>query len=137
MKIPGIRVRLDFGPDRALGPGKIALLEAIERTGSLSQAARDLGMSYRRGWLLLHSTNSLLTEPVSVATTGGAGGGGVELTATGKALIKAFRQLEKTVMRNAGKNFGAFTLAHHEPERDSAPVKRVPLDRRARKKPGR
>jgi molybdate transport system regulatory protein len=76
VKHPSIRFRVDFGPKSAVGPGKIALLEYIERSGSLSQAARDLKMSYRRAWLLLDSLNSSFVEPVTVAKVGRAGHGG-------------------------------------------------------------
>ena len=76
----GVRLRIDFGPRSSIGPGKIGLLERIESTGSLSQAARELGMSYRRAWLLLDDLNHALTEPVTTASVGGAGGGGARLT---------------------------------------------------------
>ncbi len=56
------------------------MLEAIRRDGSLSQAARSLGMSYRRAWLLIESLNSYFQEPVTLATKGGKGGGGVTIT---------------------------------------------------------
>jgi molybdate transport repressor ModE-like protein len=59
-----------------VGPGKIELLEQIERAGSLSKAARDNGMSYRRAWQLLESLNSSFATPVAVARMGGYGGGG-------------------------------------------------------------
>ena len=76
----GVRLRVDLGPAQSIGPGKIALLERIEATGSLSQAARDLAMSYRRAWLLLDDLNHAFTEPVTTASIGGAGGGGARLT---------------------------------------------------------
>lgn len=69
-----IRFRVDFGPDSAVGPGKIALLEQIERTGSLSKAADSLKMSYRRGWDLLGSLNNGFVEPVALTAIGGRGG---------------------------------------------------------------
>ncbi len=71
----GVRLRVDIGPDCSIGPGKVALLEQIERSGSLSQAARDLKMSYRRAWLLLEDLNRTLSQPVTTASIGGAGGG--------------------------------------------------------------
>jgi len=61
---PIIRFRIDFGPRSCVGPGKISLLEQIERCGSLSEAARDLNMSYRRAWQLLDSLNSCFRTPV-------------------------------------------------------------------------
>src|SRR3974390_1361736 len=76
MVTASIRFRVDFGDRCAIGPGKIALLETIARTGSLSQAARDLKMSYRRAWLLLNSVNTSFRRPVAALSTGGGGGGG-------------------------------------------------------------
>jgi len=91
----GVRLRIDFGPRSSIGPGKIALLEGIEASGSLSQAARELGMSYRRAWLLLDDLNHALNEPVATAIIGGAGGGGARLTPFGRELIAAYRDVER------------------------------------------
>jgi len=90
----GVRLRIDLAPGSSIGPGKIALLERIEASGSLSQAARELGMSYRRAWLLLDDLNHVLGEPVSTASVGGAGGGGARLTEFGRKLIVAYRDVE-------------------------------------------
>lgn len=89
-----VRLRIDFGPRSSIGPGKIALLERIEASGSLSQAARELGMSYRRAWLLLNDLNRALGEPVTTASVGGSGGGGARLTPFGRKLIAAYRDVE-------------------------------------------
>ncbi|MGH8288396.1 MAG: winged helix-turn-helix domain-containing protein [Steroidobacteraceae bacterium] len=91
---PQIRFRVDFDDRCSVGVGKIRLLEAIEHTGSLSQAARDLGMSYRRAWLLIDSLNGEFDTPVINATVGGSGGGGAKLTSFGEELIEAYRRLE-------------------------------------------
>jgi molybdate transport system regulatory protein len=98
---PSIRVRIDLSPDSALGPGKIALLEHIEATGSLSQAARELGMSYRRAWLLLDDVNRMFTEPATTASVGGSGGGGAQLTDLGCAIVKAYREIEDAAEKAA------------------------------------
>src|SRR5580692_1794310 len=88
-----LTVRVDFGADRALGPGKIRLLEAIGKTGSISRAGRALGMSYRRAWLLIDDMNR--TFRAAVATQpGGVKGGGAALTAFGVALIENYRAIE-------------------------------------------
>jgi len=89
-----LMLRVDFGPNRALGPGKIRLLEAIDRTGSISQAGRALGMSYRRAWLLIDDLNRCFREPVLAAQPGGARGGGAELTAFGRKLVRDYRAIE-------------------------------------------
>ncbi len=75
-----VRFRLDFADVAAVCPGKIDLLEHIQSTGSLSQAGRELGMSYRRAWLLLDSLNSSFREPVVSTSIGGKAGGGAWLT---------------------------------------------------------
>jgi molybdate transport system regulatory protein len=91
---PGIRFRIDFHDRCSVGIGKITLLEAIARTGSLSQAARVIGMSYRRAWLLIDSMNADFDTPVISATVGGSGGGGAQLTSFGQELVQAYRKLE-------------------------------------------
>jgi molybdate transport system regulatory protein len=93
-----IRLRIDFGATSSLGPGKIVLLEQIARTGSLSQAARELGMSYRRAWQLLDDLNHSFNAAVARASVGGVGGGGVELTAFGEELIRAYRAAERAAL---------------------------------------
>jgi molybdate transport system regulatory protein len=94
MPTPTVRFRIDFSKGTHVGPGKIDLLVAIRNSGSLSQAARDLGMSYRRAWVLLDSLKASFREPVAVASTGGKGGGGVQVTAFGEELINSYRDLE-------------------------------------------
>jgi molybdate transport system regulatory protein len=89
-----LTVRVDFGSDRALGPGKIRLLEAIGKTGSISQAGRALDMSYRRAWLLVDDMNRCFREPVVTAQPGGAQGGGAALTQFGLELIDKYRSIE-------------------------------------------
>ena len=75
-----LTVRLDFDEERRLGVGKIALLEAIEKTGSISAAGRLHAMSYRRAWLLVGELNQLFATPLVAAHNGGAKGGGAALT---------------------------------------------------------
>jgi molybdate transport system regulatory protein len=89
-----LTLRIDFGPDRALGPGKIRLLEAIRKTGSISKAGRSLSMSYRRAWLLVDDMNRCFREPAVVTQPGGARGGGAALTPFGAELIEKYRAIE-------------------------------------------
>ena len=84
MDTPKLTLRVDLGSGRALGPGKIRLLEAIAKTGSISQAGRKLGMSYRRAWLLVDDMNNCFRDPVIEAQPGGAHGGGAVLTPFGE-----------------------------------------------------
>lgn len=88
------RMRITDGDVIAVGPGKIALLEAIERTGSITAAAKDLDMSYRRAWLLLDELNRSLRQPAVDSAKGGQRGGGSALTAAGRQLIELYRRIE-------------------------------------------
>lgn len=89
---PGIRVLI--GAATALGPGKAALLEAIGRTGSISAAARQLGMSYRRAWLLVDAINGRFKDILVSTATGGKGGGGARLTDAGIEVVRRYRAIE-------------------------------------------
>jgi molybdate transport system regulatory protein len=128
---PVIRFRIDFNPDSHVGPGKIDLLEAIDSSGSLSQAARDLGMSYRRAWLLVHSLNSTFKEPVTRASTGGRGGGGVTLTPFGAALVERYRTLEREFAALAARRLGGIRAALAPPPRGKSGSRRDAKSRAA------
>ena len=82
-----IRISIVFDSGARIGPGKAALLESIRNTGSISAAARDMGMDYKRAWTLLDSMNQTFTEPVVSAASGGARGGGARLTAFGAEVL--------------------------------------------------
>lgn len=96
---PIIRIRIDFAENVHVGPGKIALLEAIKSNGSISDAARSLGMSYRRAWMLIDSLKQGFSEAVTISAAGGAGGGGARVTTFGANLIRQYRILEREVGR--------------------------------------
>lgn len=87
-------IRLDLAPGGRIGPGKIALLEAIAATGSISGAGRRLRMSYRRAWLLVEELNRVFTEPVVATQLGGSQGGGAKLTPLGRELVAQYRAIE-------------------------------------------
>ena len=89
-------IRHGAGPaELAIGPGKVALLEAIRDTGSITAAARALGMSYRRAWLLVDETNRCLIGPAVETASGGPQGGGTVLTPLGTRLVRRYRALER------------------------------------------
>jgi molybdate transport system regulatory protein len=95
------RVRITRGGDIALGPGKIALLEAIARTGSITGAARALEMSYRRAWLLVDTMNRSFRTPLVEAGAGGSRGGGAALTPLGREVVERYRRIEASAARAA------------------------------------
>jgi molybdate transport system regulatory protein len=86
-------VRIHIG-EMVLGPGKADLLEAIGRTGSISAAGRELGMSYRRAWLLADALNHMFPEVLVTASPGGSHGGGAKLTDYGRGVAAAYRRVE-------------------------------------------
>jgi len=88
------RVRILIGDGMVLGPGKVDLLEAIGRTGSISAAGRELGMSYRRAWLLVDALNHMFPDQLVSAAPGGAKGGGAKLTDYGRGVAAAYRRVE-------------------------------------------
>ena len=94
------RWRLSRGETVALGPGKVDLLEAIDRTGSISAGARAMGMSYRRAWLLVDTMNRSFLRPL-VATSKWRGEG-AWLTPEGKKVLGLYRRLE-TRSRTTGR----------------------------------
>jgi molybdate transport system regulatory protein len=98
-----LTLRVDFGSRRSIGPGKIRLLEEIGRGGSISQAGRSLGMSYRRAWLLIDDLNRSFRQAVVRAKSGGTAGGGAVLTEFGTQLVRDYRAIE-TVAAGAAKS---------------------------------
>jgi molybdate transport system regulatory protein len=125
-----IRLRVDFGPQLAVGPGKIALLEAIRSAGSLSQAARELGMSYRRAWLLLDSLNGAFVAPVARSSKGGRHGGGSQLTPLGEQLIRTYRSFETAAQQRARRDFQRLAGQLRRPRRGRAVLPPRPLHAR-------
>jgi molybdate transport system regulatory protein len=89
-----LNVRIDLACGLRIGPGKVAVLEAIARSGSISAAGRALRMSYRRTWELVEDLNTGLGTPVVETAAGGSGGGGTVLTQAGRAVIERYRAIE-------------------------------------------
>jgi molybdate transport system regulatory protein len=115
---PELRMRVDLARGCSVGPGKVSLLEAIDREGSLSVAARSIGLSYRRAWNLLADLNRSFADPVVETAVGGTSGGGARVTDFGRALVKAFRALERGAVRLAAtrmKRFSASANSNQEP----------------------
>jgi molybdate transport system regulatory protein len=102
-----IRPRIHLGEHLAIGPGKIDLLRAVGQARSISAAAKAMGMTYKRAWLLIDTLNRGFGRPVVEATTGGKGGGGARLTPLGEALVQRYAALETRINAAAGAELAA------------------------------
>lgn len=91
---PSLFIRVKFGERGFVGPGKVQLLELIERHGSISAAGRAMDMSYRRAWMIIEELNKTFDSPLVAKQTGGSGGGGAALTALGKEVVERYRRIE-------------------------------------------
>jgi molybdate transport system regulatory protein len=91
---PRLRIRIHFSDADMMGPGKAELLERIARTGSIAAAGREMGMSYKRAWMLIETLNAMFRAPVVDSTRGGPGGGGAVLTETGQEVLRLYRAVE-------------------------------------------
>jgi molybdate transport system regulatory protein len=118
---PDVQLHIRDGKNRAeeaVGPGKVALLEAIIETGSITSAAKMLGMSYRRAWLLVDATNRCLISPAVQTNSGGMHGGGTEVTPIGLELIRRYRAIERQTKTAVDKRLNsllASVSAHPKP----------------------
>ena len=92
------RLRVLFDQAIAIGPGKADLLELIAETGSISAAARRMGMSYRRAWLLVDTLNQCFQAPLVGTATGGKGGGGAQITELGREILHRYREMERKTL---------------------------------------
>jgi molybdate transport system regulatory protein len=110
-----LTVRIDFDGERAIGPGKIKLLELIDAVGSISAAGRRMGMSYRRAWLLVDSLNRCFREPLVAAHHGGMHGGGAHLTEAGIAVIRHYRAVEAAAHAAGASHLDALKAALADP----------------------
>lgn len=108
-------VRVTRGEDIALGPGKMQLLAMIGSAGSISGAAREMHMSYRRAWLLVETMNSCFQAPLIETATGGRAGGGAQLTAEGVKVLEGYqamlREVEQVAQRHLRKLLKSSPLA--------------------------
>ena len=93
-----IKIRIQIGNNFYLGPGKILLLETILEKGSITVAAKELGMSYRKAWNLVKEINEASITKIINTATGGKGTGGATISKNGLAFIKSFRKIEKIVL---------------------------------------
>ena len=114
-----LRLRLLYGREIAMGPGKITLLHAIQETGSISAAARSMNMSYRRAWMLVATMNRCFREPLVQAAPGGLGGGGAKLTDLGLTVLKKYEAMETIAINAVDQHLKRFSklLAEQPPDK--------------------
>ncbi|MGH7047053.1 MAG: winged helix-turn-helix domain-containing protein [Stellaceae bacterium] len=127
--MPRLTLRIDFDQDRAIGPGKIKLLELIDRLGSIAAAGRQMGMSYRRAWLLVDSVNRCFKQPVVASQAGGQNGGGASLTTLGHTVVQHYRAVETAACMAGAADIAALSaaLADPAPEPAAAKTRRLAL----------
>lgn len=104
----GLTLRVLAKGAAAMGPGKAELIERIGRTGSISAAARAMGMSYRRAWQLVESLNATFREPVVTTAIGGKRGGGARVTPFGGRLAAEFRGMERKASAAIGADLSRY-----------------------------
>ena len=105
--LPSLSVRIDLDPEGRIGPGKIALLENIDKNGSISAAGRAMDMSYKRAWDLVDEINRICRQAAVERQTGGKNGGGAVLTPLGLSLVKRYRKIERDAASAARKELKA------------------------------
>lgn len=112
------RIRILIGQVTALGPGKVDLLDAIEKTGSISAAARAMGMSYRRAWILVDTMNKSFVRELVVTATGGKGGGGARVSDLGRDVLRRYREMEEKAARSVAAQALDFAALLRNPQQD-------------------
>ena len=126
----GVSLRLQLDRERALGPGKVRLLELVRETGSISAAGRAMKMSYRRAWLLVDELNHMFREPVVVSRLGGTAGGGASLTELGVEVVRRYRAIESRIHSASKDHLAALERAGEaappKPAVPKPPSKRAP-----------
>jgi len=106
--VEGPRLRILLGEAISLGPGKAALLATIAQTGSISAAARSMGMSYRRAWNLVDEMNRAFRAPLVTSEAGGRRGGGAVVTEIGNDVLMRYRRMEEMATRALAQEVSAF-----------------------------
>ncbi len=117
-----VSIRIDLASGGRIGPGKVALLEAIGETGSISAAGRAMKMSYRRAWQLVEELNRNIGNPVVETAAGGAGGGGTRLTEAGRTLVAQYRAVEKASLDTARDHLAVLDKVVAPKPPDKAPI---------------
>jgi molybdate transport system regulatory protein len=105
--LPSLSVRIDLDAEHRIGPGKIQLLENIQKCGSISAAGRAMEMSYKRAWDLVDEINRICRQAAVERQTGGRNGGGAVLTPFGMSLVARYRKIERDAASAVRKELAA------------------------------
>jgi molybdate transport system regulatory protein len=114
-----LRLRIRFGPDALLGPGRADLLELVAETGSISAAGARMGMSYRRAWGMVEALNATFRAPLVETVRGGAQGGGARLTEAGREVLARYRAIEARLADDSRENIAALEALLAEKPHDT------------------
>jgi molybdate transport system regulatory protein len=114
-----IKIRIDFDGDRYIGHGRIQLLELIGERGSIAQAAKAMGMSYKRAWYLMDEFNAMFADPLIARQHGGKGGGAAIVTPFGAELVRQYREMEAKSLNVFARPLASIEK-HLAPKRKSA-----------------
>lgn len=101
--MPRVVLRIDFDAERYIGHGRVELLEWIGKYGSIAQAAKAMGMSYKRAWYLADTINKTFAEPAIERKHGGKGGGSAKLTDLGRQIVRDYRDMEAKTLKICAK----------------------------------
>jgi len=118
--LPSLSVRIDLDASGRIGPGKILLLEQIQRSGSISAAGRAMEMSYKRAWDLVDEVNRICRQAAVERQTGGKNGGGAVLTPFGLSLVARYRKIERDATTAARKELEALRKEIARPKKASS-----------------
>ena len=116
-RYPGLTLRVLAGDFPAMGPGKARLITLIDATGSISGAAREMGMSYRRAWQLVEALNSSFDEPVVTTAVGGKRGGGAAVTDFGRSIVEAYYRMESKASAAIAGDIAKFSTHLRKPSK--------------------
>src|ERR1700741_5170326 len=115
--LPSLSVRIDLEPEGRIGPGKIQLLENIDKFGSISAAGRTMDMSYKRAWDLVDEINRICRQQAVERQTGGRNGGGAALTPFGASLVTRYRKIERAAASAVRKELAALRSEIGKPKK--------------------
>ena len=118
--LPSLSLRIDLDSEDRIGPGKIALLEHIQKFGSISAAGRAMDMSYKRAWDLVDEINRMCRQVVVDRQTGGKNGGGAALTPFGLSLVARYRKIERDAASAVHKDLLALRSDISKPKKSAS-----------------